>query len=102
MTIDPDVRERFSFSCDLGTRRTELACAWPEYDFDHLAERWWPVSEESEAAFEERCARFVRRMADDPASPRTAVITHWGVIRALTGERVTNGTLIRLSAPPGR
>ena len=29
----------------------------------------------------------------------TAVITHWGVIRALTGERVTNGTLVRLPAP---
>ena len=101
VAIDPDVRERFSFSCDHGTRRTELARAWPEYDFGYLEERWWPASEESEASFAERCACFARRMADDPASPRTAVVTHWGVIRALTGERVTNGTLVRL-APAAR
>lgn len=100
VTVDPDVRERFSFSCDLGTRRTELARAWPEYEFGHLEERWWPASEESEASFERRCARFAARMAADPAGPRTAVITHWGVIRALTGERVTNGTLVRLDPPP--
>ena len=99
LAIDPDIRERFSFSCDLGTRRSELARVWPEYDFGHLAERWWPATEETEASFAERCARFASRMADDPAARRTAVVTHWGVIRALTGERVTNGTLIRLSAP---
>ena len=33
LTIDPDVRERFSFSCDVGTRTSELARTWPEYDF---------------------------------------------------------------------
>lgn len=55
-TIDPDVRERFSFSCDHGTRRSGLARAWPEYDFAHLEERWWPRSEESETAFAARCA----------------------------------------------
>ena len=98
MTVDPDVRERFSFSCDVGTRRSDLARTWPEYDFGRLDEVWWPASEESEASFEERCTRFARRMAEDAAWPRTAVITHWGVIRALTGERVTNGTLIRLPA----
>ena len=98
MTVDPDVRERFSFSCDVGSPRSTLARAWPEYDFGHLEERWWPASEESVASFEERCARFARRLADDPAGPRTAVVTHWGVIRALTGERVTNGTLVRFPA----
>ena len=100
VTIDADVRERFSFSCDHGSPRSALARAWPEYDFDHLAERWWPHSEEGEPAFAERCARFAERMANGPGWSRTAVITHWGVIRALTGERVTNGTLTRL-APPG-
>ena len=99
LSIDPDVRERFSFSCDVGTRTPELARTWPEYDFAHLEERWWPESEESETSFERRCARFVRGMSDDPRAARTAVITHWGVIRALTGERVTNGTLVRLDPP---
>ena len=103
VAVDADVRERFSFSCDHGTPRSELARAWPEYDFDHLEERWWPRSEEREPAFSARCARFAGRMADSPAWSRTAVITHWGVIRALTGERVTNGTLVRLAraAAPG-
>ena len=100
VVIDPDVRERFSFSCDHGTRRSELARAWPEYDFAHLAERWWPGSEEGEPAFAARCARFAERMAEDPGRSRTAVVTHWGVIRALTGKRVTNGRLVRLD-PPG-
>ena len=97
--IDADARERFSFSCDRGSRRSELARAWPEYDFAHLAERWWPESEEDEAAFAARCARFAERMAASPAWSRTAVVTHWGVIRALTGERVTNGRLVRLALP---
>ena len=94
--VDADVRERFCFSCDLGTRRSELARAWPEYDFDGLEERWWPRTEEREPAFAARCARFSERMAKTPSWSATAVITHWGVIRALTGERVANGTLIRL------
>ncbi len=100
VVVDADVRERFAFSCDRGSGRAELARAWPEYDFAHLDERWWPASEESEAAFAARCARFARRMADSPEWPRTAVVTHWGVIRALTGKRVTNGTLTRLPRPP--
>ena len=97
--VDADVRERFCYSCDHGTRRSDLARAWPDYDFDALEERWWPLSEESEPDFAARCARFSARMAASPAWSATAVVTHWGVIRALTGERVTNGTLIRL---PGR
>ena len=99
VTVEADARERFSFSCDHGSPRSALERAWPEYDFDHLEERWWPRSEESEPGFAVRCARFSERMADSAGWSRTAVITHWGVIRALTGERVTNGTLTRLAPP---
>lgn len=94
--IDDRARERYAFSCDVGSPRSHLARTWPEYDFSHLEEAWWPKDEEPESSFAERCEAFARQWSADPRWDRIAAITHWGVIRALTGERVTNGSLIRL------
>ncbi len=41
--INPVVRERYAFSCDVGSTRTALARSWPELDFAHLEEVWWPA-----------------------------------------------------------
>src|SRR5690606_35614083 len=38
VTIDPLVRERMGFACDIGTGRSELAALWPSHAFDHLDE----------------------------------------------------------------
>ena len=92
--VDTRVRERGAFSCDVGTPRSELAATWTAFDFDHIDEIWWPVREELENEFLDRCRLFQRSMAQSPGWRETAVITHWGVIRALTGRRVANGALL--------
>jgi glucosyl-3-phosphoglycerate phosphatase len=84
------------FSCDEGTSPGQLAALWPDLDFAHLEELWWGVPAESEASLGERCAAF-RAMGDLLADrSEVAVITHWGVIRALTGRELSNAEYIRL------
>lgn len=102
VTISPDVRERCAFSCDIGTPASALAAAWPEHDFSALQERWWPDGEEEVAAAITRAARFRAAMAESADWARTLVISHWGFILALSGERIANGALLRHdpTAPP--
>jgi broad specificity phosphatase PhoE len=96
ITVEPLVRERCVFSCDLGSAPQALAALWPQLDFAHLEEAWWGAPAESEASLGRRCAAF--RLKTDPLPDRwqTAVITHWGVIRALTGQELTNAACVRL------
>jgi glucosyl-3-phosphoglycerate phosphatase len=96
VAVDPLVRERCVFSCDLGTSPRQLAALWPELDFSHLEERWWGVPAESEASLDRRCAAFRAKTDPLPDRRQVAVITHWGVIRALTGQELTNAACIRL------
>jgi len=88
--IEPLVRERCYFTCDLGTATSELARHWPGFDFGHLAERWWPEPDEEEYQLLDRCARFRGAMAQTTDWHQVAVITHWGFIRGLTGREVDN------------
>ncbi|MEE8189803.1 MAG: histidine phosphatase family protein [Kiloniellales bacterium] len=92
--VEPLVRERTYFTCDIGTPRSELGARWPEFDFGELPERWWPEPEESEAELHGRCAAFRALTADGEDWRHVAVVSHWGFIRALTGQEVTNGTLL--------
>jgi broad specificity phosphatase PhoE len=95
ITVEPLVRERTAFSCDVGTERSRLAELWPELGFDHLEEIWWPTGIESETKLAKRCRLFhrsVRTMAD---WRRVAVVSHWGFIRGLTGIETKNGELVR-------
>ncbi len=93
--IEPLVRERVGFSCDTGTVSSDLARHFPDLAFEHLDEQWWHPEEEAEALLVERCTLFRSRMAEHPEWHRIAVVTHWGVIRALTGLTAGNGELIR-------
>ena len=34
--IEPDIRERAGYSCDIGSEPTDLADRWPDLDFSHL------------------------------------------------------------------
>lgn len=95
LVIDHAIRERFAFRCDVGTPRSVLATRWPGYAFDHLDEVWWPDSEEPLARFQARCDAFRRRMAASGDWRGAAVVTHWGVVRALTGLRIQNGEMLR-------
>ncbi len=96
VTVEEMVRERTAFSCDVGTIRSKLEAKWRAYGFDHIDEVWWHPEEEHPSIFEDRCHRFRDRMAETPDWGSVAVITHWGVIRALTGHRAANGEHIRI------
>jgi broad specificity phosphatase PhoE len=101
IAVEPLVRERCAFVCDIGSERSRLAESWPHLDFDHVEERWWPDAEESEHRLGERCGAFrlvARGMAD---WHRVAVVSHWGFIRGLTGRELRNGELIRFDPHAG-
>lgn len=100
--VNPIVRERCAFACDIGSPRTELAACWPDIDFSHLDEIWWPPMPEPAADVETRAARFRAEMAALPDWSDTLVVTHWGFLMALTGRSIPNGAWLRLdpTAPP--
>lgn len=97
ISVEPLVRERCVFSCDLGTPRSVLQRLWPELDFADLEERWWGELEESEASLALRCSAFRAKTAHLADRRRVAVISHWGFIRALTGEELANAAFVRIA-----
>jgi len=99
--IEPLVREHCLFHCDIGSPRSALEQRWPTVDFAMLEERWWPNLDESEEMLAARGQHFRRHMAGREDWERTAVITHWGFIRALTGLTVPNGHLLRFDPHSG-
>ncbi len=101
VVIEPLVRERCFFTCDLGSPRSELSLRWPGFEFGGLAERWWPEPEETEEELRGRCATFRSAMAAAEDWRHVAVVSHWGFIRGLTGQEVTNGTLLRFDPTAG-
>jgi glucosyl-3-phosphoglycerate phosphatase len=103
--INPIVRERYAFACDVGTPRTELEQAWPEHDFSAIEEIWWPAVTEPAASVLDRAALFRAEMVALHDWADTVVITHWGFIMSLTGLSIQNGQWLRCdptAAPPGQ
>lgn len=105
VTIDPIVRERAAFMCDIGASPADLAQRFPRFRFDHLDDPWWHDHvgtgiPESEDALAVRGAAFRAAMAREPDYPHIAVVTHWGFIRCLTGHTPANGEIVRLPAAP--
>lgn len=100
--VTPLVRERYAFSCDVGSPRAELALAWPQHDFAGLEEVWWPPVEEPADAIIGRAALFRAEMAALPDWSDTLVVSHWGFILCMTGTSVANGEWLRCdpTAPP--
>ena len=100
--VNPVVRERYAFSCDIGSPCTELAIAFPGLDFAHIDDVWWPAVEEPDQGIEARAALFRAEMSALPDWRETLVVSHWGFILAMTGERVMNGEWRRCdpTAPP--
>jgi broad specificity phosphatase PhoE len=93
--VNPIVRERCAFVCDIGTSRTKLAEEWPCFDFSHIDEIWWPTVEEPAASIAGRAALFRAEMALLPDWANTLVVSHWGFIRCMTGQSVTNAQMLR-------
>ncbi|MBX6367602.1 MAG: histidine phosphatase family protein [Rhodospirillales bacterium] len=95
ITVEPLVGERAAFSCDIGSPPSLLAARWPHLSFEHLDDPWWPAHEESEESLALRCGRFRETIAGTADWHRVLVVTHWGVIRTLTGMPVKNCTALR-------
>ncbi len=93
--VNPVVRERYAFSCDIGSPVRALAAAWPEHDFTHMDDIWWPQTEEPAAQVEARAALFRAEMSALPDWSDTLVVCHWGFIMSLTGLSVQNGQWLR-------
>ena len=105
IAIEPLVRERAAFSCDIGTPRSALAARWPHLTFDHVDEVWWPSAAESDAELGHRCGMFRAAARQLQDWQRVAVITHWGFIRGIAGVETRNGEWVRFDPhgdPDGR
>jgi len=102
VVVNPIVRERYAFACDIGAPRTDLERDWPQHDFSAIDEVWWPAVEEPADSIRARAALFRAEMAALPDWSDTLVVTHWGFILSLTGESVTNAQWLRCdpTAPP--
>ena len=93
--VNPIVRERYAFSCDVGSPRTELVLRWPEHHFATLDEVWWPPMEEPTESVVARAALFRAEMAALPDWSDTLVVSHWGFILCMTGISAANGQWVR-------
>ncbi|MBL8697492.1 MAG: histidine phosphatase family protein [Alphaproteobacteria bacterium] len=103
--IDARVRERAAFHCDIGSSPRLLAERFPALRFDHLGDPWWHDHlglgrAETEAELDDRAGHFRRDMARRDDWRAVAVITHWGFVRALTGQQVQNGEILRFELAP--
>jgi broad specificity phosphatase PhoE len=94
--VTPVIRERYHFSCDIGTPRSALRTAWPEHDFEHIDEVWWPDRTETTASTMARAADFRARMQAAEDWRSTLVISHWAFILTFSGRNLTNGEWTRL------
>jgi broad specificity phosphatase PhoE len=99
VSVNSLVRERCVFSCDIGSDPEALIPEWPAVDFAALGKGWWGQPPESEAGIARRCELFRRDHADLLQRDDVAVISHWGFIRAFTGQEVENATIV--PATPG-
>jgi glucosyl-3-phosphoglycerate phosphatase len=95
LTVDPIVRERYAFACDIGSPRPALQRDWPDHDFGLIEDVWWPAEEEPEDSIVDRAARFRAGLAHRHDWSRTLVVSHWGFILTLTGQSVANGQWVR-------
>jgi glucosyl-3-phosphoglycerate phosphatase len=95
LTVDPIVRERYAFVCDIGSPRASLEREWPDHDFAQVEDVWWPSCEEPEDAVVDRAARFRNDIAGRDDWAHTLIVTHWGFILTLTGQSVANGQRLR-------
>ncbi len=95
LTITPAVRERYAFTCDVGSPVSHLRGAFPDVAFHGVDERWWPAVEEPAEHVEARARRFRAEMAALDDWAHTLVVSHWGFILAFTGVSVNNGQMLQ-------
>jgi broad specificity phosphatase PhoE len=89
--VNPIVRERYAFTCDIGSPVTQLRAEFPDVALDHVDEIWWPEVEEPAEQVLARAARFRGEMAAVQDWSHTVVVSHWGFILSMTGRSIANG-----------
>ena len=103
--VETRVRERMGFACDVGSPPYRLSRAWPDLDFGTLSDGWWRPhdggQEESEDALARRVANFRNEWALRADHTTALVVTHWGVIRSLTGITVGNTGIVHFDPTTG-
>lgn len=97
VSVTPVIRERYHFSCDIGSPRSVLAAAWPEHDFSAIDEVWWPDATETPESTMARAAAFRAEMQAAADWRQTLVVSHWAFLMTFSGENLTNGAWTRLS-----
>ena len=98
-----EVRERYAFACDIGRHRDLLSLDFPQHQFDHLPDRWWPEIRETAEETIERANRFRQLMASRDDHETTLLVSHWAFLLSLTGLSAENGEVLTydpLDAPP--
>jgi broad specificity phosphatase PhoE len=95
VTVEPGVGEQAVFTCDIGSPRAALTARWPRLALDHIPDEWWPALAETEASLVGRCQAFRTRMAEAGGWQGIVVVTHYHVIRTLTGHVLPNAGLVR-------
>ena len=95
ITIEPLVRERGAFVCDIGSPRSQLARRWPDLDFSVIDEHWWSQTE-SDDAVAARGQVFRTAARAWPDHREIVVVSHWGFIRSLTGQSIENCEILAL------
>jgi broad specificity phosphatase PhoE len=98
ITVNTLIRERCVFSCDIGSHPDVLSESWPDVDFSTIEDGWWGVPPETEADVLKRSSRFRDEHEDLLLRDDVAVISHWGFIRALTGEEVENAAVLHVGS----
>lgn len=93
--IQPLVRERYAFKCDVGSPISRLSADWPHHDFTAVEEEWWPSEEEPAESVAARARSFRGEMALREDWAHTVVVSHWGFILSMTGQSVMNGQWLR-------
>jgi broad specificity phosphatase PhoE len=94
VTIVHEVRERFAFACDIGSRPDRLAAKFPHHGFDHLPDKWWPDETETAESTIARADAFRERMRARDDQATTLLVSHWAFILALTGVSAANGEIL--------
>lgn len=95
VAVDPLIRERSYFRCDIGSPRSSLIGRWTGFEFAAFEDRWWDDPEESEQAMRVRCRGFRERMAQTDDWRVVLVVSHYAFIEGLTGQRVANAAVLR-------
>jgi broad specificity phosphatase PhoE len=101
IAIEPLVRERAAFTCDIGSPRAALERRWPGLDFGALEDEWWHRGEEPEDMLLRRCHGFRGLMRGRADWPFVAIVSHWAFIRGLTGHELQNGQFLRFDPAAG-